>query len=213
MSNNLAKLTRIVPVLAALSGISGVAQAQSDFFIGGFSGYSFGSSDMDLETNEGDSSSLKISDSNHFGFIAGVETDDPGDIYFLYSRQSTDLRTGNSEIETPFAHLDVDYYHLGGSLYFPKDKLRPYVTASLGMTNLRPNDSANYDNESNFSLGFGAGLEYQFTERFSAFADLRGFATFINSSSSLFCSGGCIVNISADLMWQGQGNLGVKVKF
>jgi len=188
-------------------------QAMAEVFVAPFAGYSFGASEFDITAdNTGEPGSLKISESNHYGFMAGVTTKDPGDIYFLYSHQGTELRSGGSFSPNVITDLNVDYFHLGGSLFFPNGNLKPYVTASLGLTQMRPGD--NYSTESRFSMGFGAGIEYQMTEAFSLFADARGYATFVNSSSALFCDGGeCLWSISSDIMWQGQANLGLKLKF
>lgn len=208
------KITKLLPfsVLIAASTLL-PTQAMAEVFVAPFGGYSFGASEFDLTAeNTGEPGSLKISESGHFGFMAGITTKDPGDIYFLYSHQGTDLRSGGNFSPNIITDLNLDYFHLGGSLYFPNGNLRPYVTASLGLTQMRPGDD--YSTESRFSMGFGAGIEYQMTEAFSLFADARGYATFVNSSSSLFCDGGdCLWSISADIMWQGQANLGVKFKF
>ncbi|RTR40872.1 porin family protein [Shewanella canadensis] len=187
--------------------------AMAEVFVAPYGGYSFGASEFTISAdNTNDQGSLKISESDHYGFMAGVTTKDPGNIYFLYSHQGTELRSGGNFSPNIITDLNVDYFHLGGSLFFPNGNFKPYVTASLGLTQMRPGD--NYSTESRFSMGFGAGIEYQMTDAFSLFADARGYATFVNSSSALFCDGGnCLWSISSDIMWQGQANLGVKLKF
>ncbi|ABV35582.1 conserved hypothetical protein [Shewanella sediminis HAW-EB3] len=208
------KIRKQLPISALIAASALIStQAMAEVFVAPFGGYSFGASDFSITDEKTDElGSLKISESNHYGFMAGVTTKDPGDIYFLYSHQGTELRSGGSFSPNVITDLNVDYFHLGGSLYFPNGNLKPYVTASLGLTQMRPGD--NYSTESRFSMGFGAGIEYQMTEAFSLFADARGYATFVNSSSALFCDGGdCLWSISSDIMWQGQANLGVKLKF
>jgi len=197
----------ILTVVAVFISTSVMAEV----FVAPYGGYSFGASEFSIAaTNE--PGALKISESEHYGFMAGITTKDPGNIYFLYSHQGTDLRSSGNFSPSIITDLNVDYFHLGGSLFFPNGNFKPYVTASVGLTQMRPGD--NYSTESRFSMGFGAGIEYQMTHAFSLFVDARGYATFISSDSALFCDGGnCLWSISSDIMWQGQANVGVKLKF
>ncbi|AQS39722.1 Outer membrane protein beta-barrel domain [Shewanella psychrophila] len=202
-------------LLTAWVGTSALftVSASAEVFVAPFAGYNFAASEFDVtKTDTSEQGSVKIAESANYGVMFGVTTKDPGNIYFLYSSQSTDLRTGGNFSPDSITDLTVDYFHIGGSLFFPNGNLKPYVTASVGMTNMRP--SGDYSNESRFSMGFGAGLEYEVTPAVSLFADARGYATFISSDNALFCNGGqCIWNIHADIMWQGQVNAGVKLTF
>ncbi|QFU21546.1 porin family protein [Shewanella eurypsychrophilus] len=185
----------------------------AEVFVAPFAGYSFSASEFDVTQTETDEQGkVKIAESEHYGVMFGVTTKDPGNIYFLYSSQSTDLRAGGNFSADSITDLTVDYFHVGGSLFFPNGNLKPYVTASVGMTNMRP--SGDYSNESRFSMGFGAGLEYELTPAVALFADARGYATFMSSDNALFCNGSqCVWNIHADIMWQGQVNAGIKLSF
>ena len=189
----------------------------ADVFVAPIGGYNFGASEFNIKSSGigtlvNEAGKLTVSESLHYGVMLGLTTNDPGDIYLLYSHQATELRSGGNFSPTPITDLNLDYVHLGGSLYFPKGNLKPYITASLGLTSMRP--SGEYSNETRFSMGFGAGVEYQVTPSFSMLADARGYATFISSDSNLFCDGeGCLWTLSSDIMWQGQVNLGVKLKF
>ena len=192
--------------------------ALAEVFVAPFGGYSFGASEFNIKSSgvgnfvKDEEGELKVSESAHYGVMLGFTTHDPGDIYLIYSHQSTDLRTSSNFSPTPITDLDLDYLHLGGSLYFPNGNLKPYVTASVGLTSMRP--GGEYSNETRFSMGFGAGMEYQLTESVSMFVDARGYATFISSDSTLFCDGGeCLWSISSDIMWQGQVNAGLKLRF
>ncbi|MEI6859930.1 MAG: outer membrane beta-barrel protein [Shewanella sp.] len=205
--------TQLILIVCAGASSLFAASISAKVFIAPFTGYSFGSSEFDIsETGVNVLGKIKIAESANYGVSFGVTTKDPGNIYFLYSSQSTELRTGANFSSDPITALTVDYFHIGGSLFFPYDRFKPYVTASLGVTNMRP--SGNYSNESRFSMGFGAGLEYEVTSIVSLFADARGYATFISSDNALFCNGGqCKWNIQSDIMWQGQVSAGVKLTF
>lgn len=191
------------------------AQAESQWFVAPFGGYSFAASELDaneINTTDNISTKVKIAESDHYGIMVGVKTKDPGDVYLLYSHQATDLNLGGNFSPNILTQLDVDYLHVGGSLYFPNGNLRPYVTVSAGVTQMRP--TGEYSNESRFSMGFGAGVEYQVNNRLSFLADVRGYATFVSSDNALFCDANqCVWNIHADIMWQGQVNAGIKLSF
>lgn len=182
------KLAYSIPLLLALSG-----QATAEVFVAPFGGYSFGGNDLDYRSSEStvnNNSSADITEAGHFGFMLGLTTSEPGDMYLLYSHQGTEL---------------------SGSGFPGTDKLRPYVTASAGLTQLRPEHGSN---ETRFSMGLGLGLDYQLLEQLSLFADVRGYATLINSDSSLFCDANqCLWHIKGDTLWQGQANLGLRYRF
>ncbi len=185
--------------------------AVAEVFVAPFVGYSFGASEFattDIDTSE--LGSLQVVESEHIGFMAGVTTEDPGSIYFLYSHQESELSSGGDFSSDRITSLDFDYFHLGGSLFFPQGNFRPYITTSVGLTQMRPGD--NFSNETKFSMAVGGGVEYQMLDKLSLFADVRAYATLINGSQSLFCNGGqCRWNVQSDVMWQGQANLGIKL--
>lgn len=204
------------PIGASLLAISALIQsgfAAAEVFVAPFGGYSFGGSDLSTTDSQSlEQSSVKIAEANHWGVMVGVTTPDPGSIYLLYSHQSSELHVASDLNQGVTTDLAVDYLHLGGALYFPQGNFRPYITTSAGLTQMRPGDS--FSNETNLSMGIGGGVEYQVTPSFSLFADVRGYATFINSSQSLFCnSGNCKWLIESELMWQGQANMGAKLTF
>ena len=189
------------------------AIAAAEVFVAPFGGYGFGSSDFSTtDSSTAEESAIKIAESGHWGVMAGVTTPDPGSIYLLYSHQSTEFTIGDNLNQSVTTDLATDYLHIGGVLYFPQGKFRPYITTSAGLTQMRPGDG--FSNETHFSMAIGGGAEYQLTSNFSLFTDVRGYATFISSSQSLFCnSGNCKWLVDAELMWQGQINMGAKLTF
>lgn len=185
--------------------------SHADVFIAPFGGYSFGGNGLEVLVSDETTTDLEMNEGGSAGLMLGITTNDPGNIYLLFSRHNTDLRQGllSSEVLTD---LDVNYFHLGGTLYFPNGHFKPYITASAGLTQLRPDKQ--YSSETNFSMGFGGGVAYELTDNVSLFADIRGYATFVNSTGGLFCNETrCVWQIEGDLMWQGQTNIGVAVAF
>ncbi|WP_028112007.1 outer membrane beta-barrel protein [Ferrimonas kyonanensis] len=190
------------------------APASAQWFVAPFGGYSFGASDFDLTNTEEeqDSGNLSIEESSHFGFMTGTMVDDTGSVYLYYSHQDTDLRSGGAFTPQLRETLSVDYLHLGGTRYYPQAQFNPYISASIGLTQLRP--GGDLSNETKFSMGLGTGLEYQISSRLSFFAEIRGFATFTDSEGGILCDGErCVWKIKSDMFWQGQTNLGLRLKF
>jgi opacity protein-like surface antigen len=196
-------------VLAALCLAPALASA--DVYVTPFAGYSFAASSLDASKDDS-LGSVSAEESSHYGIMLGTTTRHPGNMYVLYSSQSTDLKAGGAFSNQRVTSLKLDYAHVGGSLYFPKGNFLPYVTASMGLTQMRPGDD--YSNETRFSLGLGTGVEYRLGDNLALIADVRAFATFIDSENDLFCdASNCIWKVNADLMWQGQANVGVSFRF
>ncbi|GAA5190056.1 outer membrane beta-barrel protein [Ferrimonas gelatinilytica] len=193
------------------------AQAERTFFIAPMAGYNFGGSLDVTEHPEGQErqkvGELKVEDAESFGLMFGVETQDPGNIYLYYSRQRSAFKEGDFGSPTGL-DLDVDYYHIGGSLWFPRGRFEPYVTSSVGVTRLLPDGGVS--SETRFSLGLGVGARYRLLEHLSIFADVRSFFIFMENSTSLVCpgeDGTCRFRIEGNAMIQGQATLGLMVRF
>ncbi|SDI53707.1 Opacity protein [Ferrimonas sediminum] len=189
------------------------APVSAQWFVAPFGGYSFGANDFDLSNTEDDNSgSLSIEESGHYGAMAGAMVDDTGSVYLYYSHQDTDLRSGGAFSPQLLESLSVDYLHLGGTRYYPQAQFNPYISASIGLTQLRP--GGDLSNETKFSMGLGTGLEYELGQRLSFFAEIRGFATFTDSEGGILCDGeGCVWKIKSGMFWQGQANLGLRLRF
>ena len=107
--------------------------------------------------------------------------------------------------------VDVEFYHVGGSLYYPRGDFRPYITASVGATRVKPQTV--YSNETFFSMGFGLGAEYLLFEHLAVTADYRAMVTAVDSSSTLVCNGSCALRVEGDTMIQSQFNIGLRARF
>ncbi|QYJ78131.1 outer membrane beta-barrel protein [Shewanella acanthi] len=211
-ANRLLALVSLLPAVLAFS-----SHAESEVFVAPFGGYSFGGNSFDLnelddsQVETGNKKGISIEEGEHYGLMVGLSTNDPGNIYLMFSRQSSELRSGGLDSPDLLTNLDVDYIHLGGTLYFPRGDFRPYVTATAGVTRLM---AQGWSTETRFSMGLGVGAEYRLASNLSLFGDIRGNATFINSDSALFCNANtCLWHITSDLMWQAQANLGLKLSF
>jgi hypothetical protein len=105
--------------------------------------------------------------------------------------------------------ISVTYAHIGGTI-FPGRKIGQgaYLVGGMGATLFEP-DLQGLANELRPSISLGIGYQRPLGERVALRFEARGYATLVNSSSALFCSGGCAVSIKGDTVTQGDVLLGL----
>ena len=155
---------------------------------------------------------LSVNGAAVYGITVNVDYDASGQLQLLWSHQDSDFKLPNDPAGK--LHLDIDYYHFGGTYSWAKDeKLWPYAAASVGITDFNPGNSR-YDNELRFSMGLGLGLKYFVTERIGLVLEGRGYGTFMSGSASIFCdSGSCQILVDSDLFIQIEGRIGLVFRF
>ena len=82
----------------------------------------------------------------------------------------------------------------------------------LGATLFEPG-SEGFENELRASMNLGIGYQLPLGERMALRIEARGYATLVNSSGGLFCSGGCTISIKGDTMTQGEVQLGLSFRY
>jgi len=132
-------------------------------------------------------------------------------VQLFASHQSSEFPAPGSG--APAVPLTVSYLHLGGTNFFDGTIGRgPYVVGGLGVTRLSPGLaglSDAYRPSMNVGLGYQLPLAASLALRF----EVRGYVTLVNSNSSLFCSGGCVLSISGDALTQAEAMLGLSYSF
>jgi hypothetical protein len=205
--------------LVALSLIAAEARAERPVFeFTPFVGYRMGGQ-FDVENEEtGKTKSVDVSDDMSWGIDLGLYRDDYSYYEFLYSAQSAEFES--TELFVRGIDLKTEYYQIGGTVLFPADGSRyewivPYLSLTIGATRFKPDGP--YDSETNFSGSLGGGLRIPFNERVALNLGLRGYLTFVDSDSAIFCTGSgdlnCLVRTSGSTFFQGEGTLGVSVTF
>jgi hypothetical protein len=129
-------------------------------------------------------------------------------IYVSRQRSQVDARLATQPI-APAAPLPakfpmaVTYAHVGGTI-FPGLRIGQgaYLAGGLGATLFEP-DLQGFANELRPSISLGIGYQLPLGERVALRFEARGYATLVNSSSALFCSGGCVLSIKGDTVTQG----------
>jgi len=164
-------------------------------------GYTFDGEFEDWKTGE----ILKIADGSSMGFRIAYDYGYNSQIEFLYSHQETELTGGDLFPRDALFSLDVDYYHIGGSLFWDRgSELEPYFTGTLGLTHFNPQDSG-VNSLARFSMGLGGGVRYFPVRRFGLYTGARGMVTFVNSDFYVYSGeSGTYVKIIADDVWQFQ---------
>jgi opacity protein-like surface antigen len=171
-----------------------------------FMGYRFGGSFRD--TVSGDSHDLD--EGENWGFTLSAPASESTRYEFLYSHQGTRL-TGRANPEAAF-DLDIHYMHLGGSVDLSHERLVPFFSGGIGMTYMHPGRDG-YRHETRLSLSLGGGLKWNLTERLGIRFEMRGYGTLLDGHGSLFCDGGCQLELSSDLFPQFETNLGLIFRF
>ena len=107
--------------------------------------------------------------------------------------------------------LAVTYYHIGGN-YFP-DGLGQgvYLAGGLGLTHLDPRE-AGLNSETRFSLSLAFGYMIPAGKNFG-FKLKRAYVTLVDSTTAIFCSGGCIIQVKGDSFTQVDVLAGVSARF
>jgi hypothetical protein len=110
--------------------------------------------------------------------------------------------------------VNVSYLHFGGRVFF--DGGVPsggaYLVGGIGAAFLSPGQSGLSD-EIRPSINIGVGYQWPLSASIALRAELRGYATLINSEGGFFCSGGCVVSIRGNSLVQGEGLLGLSIGF
>jgi hypothetical protein len=120
-----------------------------------------------------------------FAVALSVRTGEESQYGLFYSRQSTTAHSTSGRVG-----LNVEYIHLDGTLsgeYLPL--LHPYAIGALGLTRLSV-DAPGKNDGGFFSLAVGGGLRIPVRSHVDLRVEARGYVTFIEHNSSIFCPSG-----------------------
>ena len=160
---------------------------------------------------EATGATIDLKETRSFGVILSMQQK-PGTNYdFLFSRQTTELESANSNFDT--TSLRFDYYHIGGTVFYEHEQLHPFVTGGLGATHISPADAA-FSSETKFSLSIGGGLKFPMTRTIGLRLEVRGYGTVADSSGSILCANGsCVAKFKGSLFLQVEANAGLSFAF
>jgi hypothetical protein len=107
--------------------------------------------------------------------------------------------------------ITVDHWQAGGLQEFGTERVRPFMTGTLGLTRY----AAEADSETRLSFGAGGGMKLFPTSHVGVRLDGRVFATLLDADgTSLACvRGACLVALRVNLAWQAEFSAGLFVRF
>jgi hypothetical protein len=204
-------IARILTFALAAAAAGPGAHAK-DYAITLYGAYRDGGSFTDTSTGK----SLDIEGSGAAAASLDFPLDASRQVQVFYSRQSSKLGIEQTTAAPSVGSqlpLTVSYVHIGGSNFFSgRVGQGPYLVGGLGITvfDLRLSGS---DTEVRPSLNLGIGYQVLLGDSIALRFEARGYATLVNSSGGLFCSGGCVISIQGDTVTQGEALLGLSLRF
>ncbi len=198
-------------LIALICGaLAGAAHARGNRAeVSAFSGYRLGGDFKDRVSGE----TLGLDGAAAYGVAVDIPYESDTQIELLWSHARQGLGRAAALPAKPFLDLNVDYLHLGGLYLMAGDRLRPFVTGSLGVTYMDP-QSPGLDAATRFSLALGGGVKWWLTRHLGLRLEGRGFITLLNSGGAIFCGGnGCIARISGTGLGQLEATAGLIFAF
>lgn len=198
-------------LLVAICLAAGAAAAQSDTAGNGitlYGGWRFGGNFVDKDTE----SNVRLRDATAGSVALDFAVDNTRQVQLFASRQRSrlPLRDGGS------LPLRVTMLHIGGTNFFgqPSSAIGsgPYAVGGLGVARMDPGLDG-FAAETRPSLNLGLGWMVPLGTRIALRIEARAYWMLINSSGTLFCSGGCTLQVTGDSIQQGEVMLGLTARF
>lgn len=202
--------TVILAGLTLLFAQASTAQTSTTTSITTYGGYRSGGS---LQEGSSPNASLDLKGNGAVSFSIDRVIDSKRQVQVFFSQQDSEFPPSGASTSATAVPLTVSYLHLGGTNFIEDDVGRGvYVVGGLGITRLSPGRSG-LSAEIRPSLNLGVGYQWPLATSVALRFELRGYFTAINSNSSLFCSGGCVLRVKGDTLTQGEALLGLSVGF
>jgi len=204
-------------LMLTLSAVAATAQmASKERAVTLYGAYRGGGSFVDATSNR----TLRLDSSSAWAIGYDEDLDGSRQLQFYLSYQSTRLGLDQAAPVNPLSRtipaplpMKVIYLHLGGTNFLDGPIGQgPYLVGGLGATLFQPGSSG-YSDEVRPSLNLGIGYQAALGEHVALRVEARGYATLVNSSGELFCSGGCVFKIKADAVTQGEVQVGLSYRF
>ena len=177
-----------------------------DYEVTPFIGWRTSSSLEEVNT----SASIDLDETSSFGIILSMKKDPDTNYDFLFSRQSTELKSSTSPSNTE--SLRIDYYQIGGTVFYDYDKFHPFVSGGLGATHISP-ANGDLSSETKFSLSVAGGLKFPLSQNVGLRLEARGYGTVVSSGGTIMCSGGCVAQFKGSLFMQFEASAGLSIAF
>jgi hypothetical protein len=156
--------------------------------------------------------SFSFDESLTYGATLGMPLDDQWRVEFLYSRQSTELRS--ARVPGRRFPQTVEHYMVGIQEETDAERpLRFFGVFFLGATRLVPGLSGG-ESDLRFAGALSLGGKYRLTPRLGLRFEARAFYTVVESGGSIYCvDGTCLFQFSGSGIWQGDLTAGIVLRF
>jgi hypothetical protein len=128
------------------------------------------------------------------------------ELIYSYSEADFDLGSGTE------VNFGSQYVHIGWLQYLQAEKLVPYFSPGIGWTHFFSDDGS-VSSSDRFSLGFGFGADYLFTDHIGLRAGGRLYGTFTSSDSRAVYGSRYGTVYSGSMMFQTDFSLGLVIVF
>jgi hypothetical protein len=197
-------------------GAAGLAQAQTLGSAPGsengftlYGGYRAGGTFTETTTGQ----DVRVGSFASFAIAVDIALEPGKQVQLFYSRQKTDLSSGAFLVATSSVPLTIEYYHLGGTVFFETMSSGAYAVGGIGATVFRP-DGPGLTSETKPSINFGFGYMLPLAHNLGVRFEARGYATLIDSTGGMFCANNsCLVSIKGTTLYQGEALVGLTGRF
>ena len=196
---------RIGPIVAVtLTALPLPAWSQAGVSL--LAGYTAGGSFEEARTG----ATVDLANGPAFALALDLPYDASRQWQIFYAQQASDLELGPVAGR---ADLTMRYLHLGGTVHF-SDRAGEgaYLAGGVGGTWFSPS-APGYESGLRPSISLALGYALPLGTQVALRAEVRGYATFVNSSGGFLCSGGCVAVLKADAFTQAQALLGLTARF
>jgi len=135
-------------------------------------------------------------------------------VQVFFNHQQTHIQAPSLVPASPQIGLGISYLQLGGTYFIDGIGHGVYVMGGVGVTYMSPSVS-DLSSETRLSLNAGIGYMIPLGKHFGIRFEARGYATLLNNNGGIFCGSnkGCVITINGQGFYQGEGLVGLAVRF
>jgi len=175
-----------------------------------YGGYVFGGSVTDSTTGQ----TVDVLEAPSYALALDFGLDPRSQVQVFFNHQQTHIQAPSLVPASPQIGLGISYLQLGGTYFIDGIGHGVYVVGGVGVTYMSPSVS-DLSSETRLSLNAGIGYMIPLGEHFGIRFEARGYATLLNNNGGIFCGSnkGCVITINGQGFYQGEGLVGLAVRF
>ena len=175
-----------------------------------YGGYVFGGSVTDSTTGQ----TVDVLDAPSYALALDFGLDPRSQVQVFFNHQQTHIQAPSFLSGSPQIGLGISYLQLGETYFIDGIGHGVYVMGGVGVTYMSPSVS-DLSSETRLSLNAGIGYMIPLGKHFGIRFEARGYATLLNNNGGIFCGSnkGCVITINGQGFYQGEGLVGLTVRF